>query len=259
MLIQLVIVQVVTFAAIVFALKKLLYAESVKETQRLKKLKEETALKEKELQEKIGQSESVYEQKMAAAEKDARKLHAQFEAEAKELRANILDKAKKDADNIMKAAFNAKEKIREEISVEMMHRIPALAARVFSAVLSEEVRRLAHKELVRDVIQKIKLLKKGAFQAPVEHAELMTAQSLAEADLTEIKEALCLSLGQEVALNEKKDHKVTAGIIVKLGPIIIDGSLENRMRQAERELAGSMSVVGASEIHQKEPPPASKT
>ncbi len=47
MVFQLIIVQVVTFVAIVFVLRKLLYSESAKETLRLKKLKEETSQKQK--------------------------------------------------------------------------------------------------------------------------------------------------------------------------------------------------------------------
>jgi F0F1-type ATP synthase delta subunit len=61
-------------------------------------------------------------------------------------------------------------------------------------------------------------------------------------DLSAIESAVRLLLGYEVPLVEKKDAPIMAGLVIKLGAIIIDGSLENRMRQAERELTGSLSM-----------------
>ena len=242
MLIQILVVQVVTFLVIVFVLRRFLYTESAKEMFRLKKLKEETAIKQKELQEKIEQAQSAYDEKMAEAEKSSSALRAKSQAEVRELREKVLAKAKEDAGNIMKAAYNAKEKMREEIALEMMHKVPLLAARIFSAVLSAGAKELTHKELVGDVIEKIKRLEKTTFKTPVEHGEIISAYPLAANDRSEIESVIRLGLGYEVPLIEKKDDKLVGGIVIKLGAIIIDGSLENRMKQAERELAGSLSV-----------------
>ncbi len=242
MLLQLIIVQLVTFLAIVFVLRKFLYSESVKETNRLRKLKEESLIKQRELQEKIDQAQAAFDQKIADAENGARELSAKAEAEAKELRDKILEKAKEDAGNIMKAAFNAKEKMREEIAVEMMQKAPIFASHIFSAVLSADVKELTHKELIKDVIERIKHLDKATFKAPVDHGEILSAHALSGTDQAEIESAIRLGLGYKVPLAEKKDDKITAGLVVRLGSIIIDGSLENRMRQAEREITESLSM-----------------
>jgi F-type H+-transporting ATPase subunit b len=242
MLIQIFVVQVVTFLAIIFVLRKFLYAESVKEMKRLKKLREEGDVKQKELQEKIDQAQSLFDQKMADAEKGARSLRARSEAEAKEHRLKVLDKAKEDADNIMKAAFNAKEKMREEVVVEVMRKVPLFAARLFSAVLSEEIKELTHRELVKDVIERVKHLDGSTFKIHVDHGEIVSAYALPAADRAEIETAIRLGLGYEISWVENNDAAVAAGLVIKLGSIIIDGSLENRMRQAERELTGSLST-----------------
>jgi len=242
MLIQIFIVQVVTFLGIVFILRRFLYAESAKEMRRLTKLREEAAIKQKELQEKLDQAQRAFDQKMADAEKSSRALSAQSEAAAKEQRFKILDKAKEDAANIMKAAFNAKEKMREEIAVEMKQKAPLHATRIFSAVLSKEVKELTHKELVKDVIERIKHLDKSTFKAHVDKGEIVSPYPLPVSDRSEIETAVRLNLGYEVPWVEKKDDKIAVGIVIRLGSIIIDGSLENRMRQAERELTGSLSM-----------------
>lgn len=247
MLLQLIIIQLVTFSVIVFVLRRFLYTESAKEMQRLKKLKEETAIKQRELQEKIDQAQIAFDQKMAEAGKSSRALSDRTHEEAKELRQKILNKAKEDADSIMKAAYNAKEKMREEIALEMMQKAPLLASRIFSAVLSKGAKELTHKELVKDVIERIKRLEKSTFKTKIDKGEIVSAYPLPAADKSEIESVIRLGLGYEVPWVEKKDAQITVGIVIRLGSIIIDGSLENRMRQAERELAGSLSTG-------KEPP-----
>jgi hypothetical protein len=146
----------------------------------------------------------------------------------------------------MKAVFNAKEKMREEIAVEMMQKVPVLASRIFSAVLSGSVKELTHKELVKDVIEKVKRLDKATFKTPVERVEITTAYPLPVADKSEMESAICHALGYEVPLVEKKDPNIAVGIVIRLGSIIVDGSLENRMRQAQRELAEG-AVTGRQE------------
>jgi F0F1-type ATP synthase membrane subunit b/b' len=236
MLLQLIVIQVVTFLALVFVLRKFLYSESIKEMGRLKKLKEEAAIQQKELREKIEQAQIAFDQKIAEAEKKAQALVVQSEAESKEQRQKILERAKEDAEGIMKAVFNAKEKMREEIALEMMGKAPVFAGRIFSAVLSEDVKQLTHQELVRGVLEKIKHLDRATFKARVDQGEILSSYPLSAIDRSEVGLAFKLSLGYEIPWVEKKDAKIVAGLVIKLGSIIIDGSLENRMRQAERAL-----------------------
>ncbi len=236
MLIQLVIVQVLTFVAIVFILRKLLYSESAKETLRLRQLKEETSLKYKELQQKIDEAENAYNAKMAEAEEKTRALSIKAEGEGEELRRKMLAKAKDDADSIVKSALNTKEKMREEIVEEMKKKAPAVASRIFKSMLSQDVREAVHKELVGDVIDKIKKAEKAAFKSKADRGEIVSAFPLSKKDAAEIESLLRLNLGYEIQMQEKKDSELIAGILIKLGTILIDGTLENRLRQVQSDL-----------------------
>ncbi len=236
MVFQLVIVQIVTFVAIVFVLRKLLYSESAKEMLRLKKLKEETANKQKELQQKIDAAQDAYKEKMAEAEEKARAYRIKSEEEAKELKKQVLNKANEEAEQIVKSAFNAKEKMREEIVEEMRKRAPMLASRIFEEFLSPEVRDMAHRELVRDVIHKIKTAEKISFKSRIDKGEIISARPLSDSDKSEIELLIRNNLGYEVPLQGKEDEQLVAGVIIKLGTILIDGSLDSRLKQVEAEL-----------------------
>jgi F-type H+-transporting ATPase subunit b len=236
MVFQLVLVQIVTFVAIVFVLRKLLYSESAKEMLRLKKLKEETAEKQRELQQKIDAAQDAYKEKMAEAEEKVRVYQLKSEEAAKEMRKQVLLKANEEAEQIVKSAFNAKEKMREEIAEEMRKKAPVLASRMFKAFLSPAVRDMAHKELVRDVIEKMKKAGKVSFKSKVDKGEIVFAQALSDKDKGEIEALIRNNLGYDVPLQGREDGELVAGVVIKLGTILIDGSLDNRLKQGGKEL-----------------------
>ncbi len=235
-LIQLIIIQVITFVIIVFILKKLLYTETAKEAQRLMALKEEFSRKEKELQAKIDEAERDAAVKISKAEEDARKYLEIKEKEAEAAKQEILSRARDRAEETVRAAINSKEKIREEVELEIKARIPASAVRIFKEVLPASAVEPIHEELVSEVMMRIKKLDKGVFRLKSRRGELISAHPLKRAEKDKIASAISDRAGYEVSLADKEDKELTAGVIVKLGALVIDGSLENKLRQVEERL-----------------------
>ena len=236
MLIQLVIIQIVTFAIIVVVLRKLLYSETAKEAQRLKKLKDEFSRKEKELLIKIDEARKDAQEKIAKAEEDARKFREAKEKEAQDLKDQIVAKARDRAEDMIKAAINSKEKIREEIELEMKNRVPAAAVRIFKETLPPHAQELMHDELIEEVIAKVKKLEKSTFKMKVEKGEILSPYPLKKGDKEKILSAISERAGRDISLVEKEEKGLVAGVIVKLGSLVIDGSLENKLRQVEERL-----------------------
>ncbi len=236
MLIQMILIQVITFAAIVFVLRKLLYTESLKETERLKDLKTQTIEKQRELDEKVKAAESVYRDKSSQAEDDVRRLRAKTAAEIEEARKKIIDSAKANADELVKTALNTKEKIREEIILAMNKRLPALAFQLFKETSSDAVRKMTHKELVNAAVGALKNIDKGQLKAKVERVELLSAYPLEASERKEISAALSANAIRGAKIKEKEDKDMFAGLIVKLGSLVVDGSLNNRLRQVKDKL-----------------------
>ncbi|MDO8525377.1 MAG: F0F1 ATP synthase subunit delta [Candidatus Omnitrophota bacterium] len=236
MLIQLIVIQVIAFVIIVVVLKKLLYTETARESDRLKKLKEEFAVKERELQVKIESAEANAAAKIAKSEEDARNFRAGKEKETESLREEIIRKARERAEETIKAAINSKEKIREEIELEMKKKIPVLANSIFKYVLSAAAAELMHNELIEELASRVKKLDNSAFKIKTERGELLSAYPLKKSDSEKIAAAISAKAGHAVSLSEKEDKGLIAGIIVKLGAIVIDGSLENKLKQAEERL-----------------------
>jgi len=233
MLIQLVIIQIITFVAIVFALRKLLYTETAKEAGRLKRLKQEAAAKERELAQKIEAAENAYREKVAGAEKDIRAFRLKAEEQAEEMKKNALDKANEESERILNAASNAREKMREEIALEMRKKAPAAASRIFTEVLSDSAKLTVHKELVREVASVVKKIDKAKFNLKIEKGELDSAYPLDKTEKSSLSSLVIERLGYKIPFEEKVEERLAAGVVIRLGTLVIDGSLANRLRQIE--------------------------
>ena len=231
MLIQLIIIQLLTFAAIVFVLKRLLYTETNREIRRLTKLKEENLEKQTELEQKISAAENIYKESLARTEGEARVIRVKTEEEARKLKTAMIDEAKAEAEQIVKTAFNAREKMREEIELGMRKRAPLLASQILKEVISPKAREVLHEELVKDVIAKIKKMEKTETKVKADRAEIVTAYPLQKAEKNELMQAVHGMFGREISFSEEEDERLAAGVIIKAGTLVIDGSLDNRMKQ----------------------------
>ena len=235
---QMVVLHVVTFLAIVFALRRLLYAESAKEARRLKELKDEAFLKQRELDERIREAGEVYTQRVRQANEEISRLKVKAEAELEERSARIIDEAEREADRIMKAAFNAKEKMCEEIAEGMKRKAPELAVRIFERLLSENVRVAVHRELVKEMVETLPEIE-VQFNSGVEDAEVCCAYPLLPEEVSALEEALCSRLGRRLRLVVKEDSQLVAGVVLRIGSLEIDGDLSSRLAKIEEEMRNS--------------------
>ncbi len=238
MLWQMVFLHVMTFLAIVFALRRLLYTESVRETRRLRELKEEAFLKQRELDEKIREAGAVYTERVRKASEDISRLKAKAEAEIEQMRSHIIEEAEREADRIIKAAFNAKEKMCEEIAAGLKKKAPELAVQIFERLLSERVKLLIHRELVAELVVSLKEME-SEFSTSVDTAEVCCAYPLLSEEVNSIEEALALRVGHKVSLDVKEDKQIVAGVVLRVGSLEIDGDLNTRLAKIEEEMRNS--------------------
>jgi len=219
----------------VFVLKRLLYTETTKEAIRLRALKAENAVKQKELNEKISLAETAYKDKLTKAEEEAQGIATLAEEKTQEMRKKILDEAKEEAERIVRIAFNKKEKIREEVTVEMQKKLPKMASRIFKEALMPEAKKVIHEDLIKELTVHIEKIEKSKFSVKVKKGELISAYPLEGSQRTKLTSGVSLKVGHKIDFEETEDKKLIAGALIRLGTLVIDGSLENRLRQIEVE------------------------
>ena len=236
LILQLIIVQVVTFIALVFVLRRLLFTEASSQVKRLKALNAENEKKQEELRKKIAEQEAEYNDKIKKAEEDARRVKEDAMREIEKQRAQAQEKAKEEAEKIISQARNGKEKMREEINAELEEKAVSFACTLVKEVFDEKIYKNAHDELVDGIIRGLESIDAKKISHKVNTAEITSPFSLGAQEKDKIKKVLSKKADRTIDLKEKEDKDLIAGVVIKIGDLVIDGSLANRLDEAKQRL-----------------------
>ena len=235
---QLVLIQIITFLAIIFALRKLLYTQSAEEIKRLQELNRESGRRLQELNEKIKESEEKKREKIKEAEEEAKRLREEAEEEARRLKEEILSKAKEERERIIELALRNKERLREEIAEDMRARTGEVFAEVLAQIIPEQMMRAGHKEMSKEFLRDIERLESAHFSnLQVEKADLVSAYPLEEREAERIVQVLCRKTGYNLSLEKKVDKRILAGLKVRLGSLVIENTLLSRLKKAIEKIS----------------------
>tara|TARA_B100000029_G_scaffold513927_1_gene614967 strand:+ start:2980 stop:3537 length:558 start_codon:yes stop_codon:yes gene_type:complete len=67
-------------------------------------------------------------------------------------------------------------------------------------------------------------------------AELISAKKLSDNEIDNIKNELSKNFTSKIKLNYKHDENLIGGLIVKIGSIMVDTSIKNKLRQIENRM-----------------------
>jgi F-type H+-transporting ATPase subunit b len=233
---QLIIVQVVTFIALVFVLRKLLFTEASSQVKRLKALNAENEKKQEELKKKIEGQEAEYNARIKKAEDDAGRVKEEAMKEIEAQRSQAQERAKEEAEKIISQARNNKEKMREEIRAELEEKATHFACSLVKEAFEEKTFENAHNELFSGVTGGLEQIDEKKISHKVTAAEITTAFPLGAQERDKIKKVLSTKAGRALELKEKEDKALIAGVIIKIGDLIIDGSLANRLEETRARM-----------------------
>lgn len=233
---QLILVQVVAFILIVIGLRKLLYSQISAEKKRLQLMVDESSKKVEALRGQIEEAKAEYDRKIAQAKEDAQKLIADAQKEAEELRAKHLQETRLQADKMIKAA---------QAKIESMERgIHSMAARksihfskaIIKQVFTADSLGATHDVMIEEISQQIVNIDLGQMREDIKEVEIVTIFPLEKEKKEMLRQKLSTKLKKEIELTERIDESVMAGILIKLGSLILDGSLANKLRIATDQL-----------------------
>lgn len=239
MIFQIIIVQVITFAGLVFVLRKILMSTTYKETSHLQQLNEDNKRKAQELDRKIAEAEHQYREKMNKAEDDMRALKVQSQKEIDELREAMIAKGKAESEQIISQALASKKEMRAEIEDEMYEKSVDLCFTILQKILSSEEQKLVYDGLLSSVMTELESMdgqQLKSIELDGDAVDVKTSHPMNAAQKDRLKKILSGKMDRAVTVREQIDHETIAGIVILLGSFVIDGSLAERFRKAARDL-----------------------
>lgn len=233
---QLVLVAVVAFILIVIGLRKLLYSQISAEKKRLQLMVDESSKKVEGLRGQIEEAKAEYDRKIVQAKEDAKKLIAEAQKEAEELRAKHLQETRREADKMVKAAQAKIESMEREIHSMAARKSIHFSKAIIKQVLTADCLGATHDVMIEEISKQIVNIDLGQMHEDIKEVEIVTIFPLGKERKEMLRQKLSSKLQMEIELKEKIDDSLVAGILIKLGRLILDGSLANKLRIATDQL-----------------------
>ncbi len=242
---QLIIIQVITFAILVFLLWQFLYKQNSAAVERLQQLYQENLKREEDLKNAQEAADQELKEKIAQHNEEIKNLKVAGEVDVQKLHEEILARAKEDADKIVAEAEANKERIKANLVSEMEEKALVLAFDIIGHIFTDQVAQGIHHHLIDEFIEEIEKSDGERMQLNVETAEIAspypltqdqeTAEIASPYPLTQdqeenLKNILSAKMGRSVSIKGTIDQEIVAGMVVKLENLVLDGSLRNKLK-----------------------------
>jgi F0F1-type ATP synthase delta subunit len=98
-------------------------------------------------------------------------------------------------------------------------------------IFSQKARQELERELVDELIIELRKIDKEKLKVETKKAEVTSSYPLLDNQKNSIREILRDVMGYSVELEEKTDASIISGLVINLGGLILDGSLQNKLRK----------------------------
>ena len=232
MFIPLLIIQVITFIALVLLLRTLFYRNLKTSLNRLSDLHEQNVVKEDQLKEEL---ERARAERLAEVEKgkaEAKEIIENAKKEAESLKIKAADESKSEGQDITLHAQQDAEKFKQNILAELGKQALTLSTQMIQYTLTSSGKENLQQQLIDEVISEIRALSKDKFTVVTDKVKVSSAFPLNEAERQNLKNTLSEKLNSPVVLEERVEPDLVTGLIIEIGALIIDGTLKNSLSRA---------------------------
>lgn len=229
---QLILIQVLTFAALLLALRALFYRNLHAALKRLQTLHEETMVKEAQLKEELQRAQQERAAEVERGRQDAKAILEGAKREAQALRANAGTQARQESQTIVTRGKEELARLRASMRAELETDALRLSTEMIRYTFTQEGKEEFHRHLIAGLITEISQLDKGRFSVNAEMASVTSSVPLTDHEKQRLRRVLSEKLGTEVGLTERLDPELITGLVIQIGGLVIDGSLKNKLRKA---------------------------
>jgi len=237
---QLIIIQVITFVALILFLRLLFLGHLNFALKRLQRLNRENVQKETALTKELEKAKQERLEEVEKGRHEANRLREETKLEVERLKDEIALRAKKEAQDIVAAANKEAERMKQEADAEIQDRAIGLSCRLVSSIFSQGSIEDLHLRFMDEMLAEVgKLEGEALSRVSTDKAEVITAFSLPGEKQEALRKILGEKLGRDIQLDLKVDENIIAGLVINLDKLILDGSLANRLKKAALQIKHS--------------------
>lgn len=228
---QLVLMQVLTFAVLILTLRMLFYRQLNAALRRLQGLQEEAMAKDSQLKEELERAKQERAAEVEKGKEEAKILVEAAKREAELLRHHVEEQAKQEARKIVIRGQDELKQSRSELMAGMEADALRLCAEVLHYTFTEHTQQAFQHELINELIREISQMSQEQFSVKAEAVTVVSSVPLEAEERARLGQALSDKLGGAVTLYEELDADLITGMVIRIGAMVIDGSLKNKLRK----------------------------
>jgi F0F1-type ATP synthase delta subunit len=236
LLIPIVATHVAVLVVILVFIKRLLLGDTMRAVDRVKQVEAEVRKKEERMRKEVEEHEKEFEKRKTEAEEDLSRRKEESEKEVARLREQMLGDARKEGDRIIDQARKNEEKLRQQIEQDTAEKAVDYAGELFKLVFSEKMTETLDKQFVDELLDALDQVDAASITVDVSQAEFTACHPLAPEQKARLQNLLRDKFGATIAVEEKVQEGLMAGLMFKLGSLEIDGTLLSRFQEAAAEV-----------------------
>ncbi len=228
---QLILIQVITFILIVLTLRWLLYSHISQALKKLHKLNKQNLAKEKALKEELARAEKQAQGEIDRAKSEAGEVRKKIKKEAEAEAEKLLDQARKGAKRIVETGTRESQRKVSQMTALMEENSAYLALDIIRHIFSQNFQKNLQSQLVDELIGEIENIPEEKLKVEDSRVEVISAFSLDSRQDEQLKSILSSKLKRPVSLKKQIDKAIVAGIILRSGGFVLDGSVRNKLKK----------------------------
>ena len=231
MLLNLLIIQTITFVGIFFLLRFLFSRHLNDALARLNTLHEENLVKEQELREELKRAKEEGDAEIKRAKEEANLIIEEAHNEGVKFRMNLEDQAKIQVAKIISDGNIEVGRFKEKYMKEAESHSLDLAMKLVEQLLSEKDKESLQQEFISEIILEITKLSKDQFNVSSDRVRVSSSQNLRSDQKENLQQVLKEKTGKEMIFEEILKKDLIGGLIIEIGGLVIDGTLKNKLER----------------------------
>jgi len=231
-MIQLILLQVITFALLIAAGYFFFGNQLRIALNRLQVLHQESLEKEEILTKELERAKVQSQAEINRSKEEAKVILENARQNAEQIARAAAERSQHEAKKLVADAEEKIKRLQVEVAAGAEEKAVRLAQDLIQYTFSQEEQKSLHSHLIDELIEELKKVDKNRIAVKTDRAEVLTSIDLTPAEKQALKEVLVSKLGYELPVEEKRDPSLIFGIVIRLGGLVVDGSLKNKLSRA---------------------------